>query len=193
VDQTAVQAFVQYLASQVDRQAENAKLSFAGTSVQIISPRLLGRTLDQQAATQRLLPIITGLRARARLRLPVLVTQPPVDTSNPASLGITTLLATGTTSFAGSDTARLDDITGIAKTLDQQLFNPGQDISFNTLMASTAWSDEVYRDQEIKQNGQLVPGSGAPCNRWRPPSYGRCTTLVFICRSGTATPTASLV
>ncbi len=160
VDQTAVQAFVQYLASQVDRQAENAKLSFAGTSVQIISPRLLGRTLDQQAATQRLLPIVTGLRPHARLRLPVLVTQPPVDASNPASLGITTLLATGTTSFAGSDTARLDDITGIAKTLDQQLFNPGQDISFNTLMASTAWSDEVYRDQEIKQNGQLVPGSG---------------------------------
>jgi len=160
VDQTAVQAFVQYLASQVDRQAENAKLSFAGTSVQVISPRLLGRTLDQQAAIQRLLPIITGLRARARLRLSAMVTQPPVDASNPASLGITTLLATGTTSFAGSDTARLDDITGIAKTLDQQLFNPGQDISFNTLMASTAWSDEVYRDQEIKQNGQLVPGSG---------------------------------
>ncbi len=160
VDQTAVQAFVQYLASQVDRQAQNAKLSFAGTSVQVISPRLLGRTLDQQAATQQLLPIITGLRPHARLRLSAMVTQPPVDTSNPASLGITTLLATGSTSFAGSDTARLDDITGIAKTLDQQLFNPGESISFNTLMAGTAWSDEVYRDQEIRQNGQLIPGSG---------------------------------
>jgi len=160
VDQTAVEAFIQYLASQVDRQSENARLSFAGTSVQVITPRRLGRTLDQQAATRQLLPLITGLRPRARLRLPVMVTQPPVDTSNPASLGITTLLATGSTSFAGSDTARLDDITGIAKTLDQQLFNPGQTISFNTLVASTAWSDEVYRDQEVMQGGQLVPSSG---------------------------------
>ncbi len=159
IDDTKVQAYVAQLASRVDRQSANARMDFSGGHVQVISQRVLGRTLDQTSANASLVKVLRNLRPGARLAFTVTVSKPSIDLSNPASLGIRTLLSTGMTSFSGAGETRLSDITAIAQELNGRLLPPDQDISFN-LLAGTSWDPRVYQDQEADGPGGAVPGSG---------------------------------
>lgn len=159
---SSVSAYVAKLASQIDRQPQNAKVQFAAGQAHLISPRKTGRALQQDIAFTRLLATVKSLKANARLRFPVTVTQPPIDLTNPASTGINTLVATGQTSFSGSGRVRLADITAIAAKLDGVLISPGEVVSFNALVSNPAgWESRVYDDREAENgSGQLVPGKG---------------------------------
>lgn len=159
VDPNRVQTYVASLAAQVDRQAQDAKLQFLAGSVQVIQQQQSGRVLDQQVAYQSLLGAIKALKQNARLRFQVTTTRPPIDQSNPASLGIRTLLGFGTTSFSGAGPTRLTDITAIARSLNQDLLTPSGDISFNSLVG-TGWANHVYSDRGQAVNGQIIPGGG---------------------------------
>lgn len=159
VSSAKLQAFISRLASTVDRPAANPKVSFSAGQVQVISPRRTGRTLDQSAAYSQLAAVIVALKPNAHLRFQVAITQPTVDPSNPASLGINTLVGSASTTFTGAPSIRLEGITQIAKTLDGDLLPPGQDVSFNTL-AGTSWDPRVYQDDETQANGQVVPSAG---------------------------------
>jgi vancomycin resistance protein YoaR len=95
------------------------------------------------------------------LKFTVTQTQPSIDLSNPASLGIRNLLSTGVTSFPGAGDTRLNDISAIAQDLNGRLLPPKQDISFNQLMSGTAWDPRVYQDSEADDGtGNPVPGPG---------------------------------
>jgi vancomycin resistance protein YoaR len=159
VDSGKVHSYIAQLASRVDRQAANARMRFTGGHVQVISPRVTGRTLDQTAAYTALIKVIRNLRPGKHLAFTVTTIQPSIDLSNPASLGISRLLSTGRTSFAGAGDTRLNDISAIAQQLNGRLLPPGQDISFNLLVGS-GWDPRVYLDQETSSGGQVVPGSG---------------------------------
>ncbi|HEX6509139.1 MAG TPA: VanW family protein [Chloroflexota bacterium] len=159
VDSTAVDKYVQWLAWQVDRQPQNAKLSFFAGHVSVTTPRKTGRTLDQTVATRKILAIVSGLKPTARLRMPVAITQPAFDPSNPASLGISTEVGAATTSFVGASTARGDSVATIARSLNNVVIQPGQPVSFNQLVG-TGWADQAYSDQETEVNGHIVPGDG---------------------------------
>ncbi len=159
VNPDAVRSYVARLASTIDRPAQNAQLDYEAGKVIVLSPRKTGRTLDQTDAFQKLLGVITNLKAHARLRLKVQVTQPPIDLSSPASLGIDTVLGVGETSFQGAPPGRRSDITDIASRLNKVLLQPGQEISFNTLVGPD-WSSKVYVEEERNVNDRLVPGRG---------------------------------
>jgi vancomycin resistance protein YoaR len=161
VSSEKLQAYVASLATTVDREPENAKLNFDAGHVQVVSPKRNGRTLDQADAVQKLSAAIHALKPNARLHFKVTVTTPPIDQSNPASLGISSPLGMGASSFVGAGPTRLADITQIAKALNNDLLPPDGDISFNTLVG-TNWLDRVYSDGLTESAGQLVPtGSGA--------------------------------
>ncbi|GAC1443052.1 MAG: VanW family protein [Chloroflexota bacterium] len=161
VDPNAVHSYVASLAAQIDRPALNAKLVFDAGKVLVVRPLQTGRTLDQVTAYSSLLHVVTNLKPNARLHVPVSTQNPPIDKSDPASLGISTLLGSGQSSFVGAGTKRLDDVNRIALALNNVEIPPSGDISFNTLV-TTNWPDRVYADGERDQNGQPVPGnSGA--------------------------------
>lgn len=161
VDSNAVHAYVAWLAYTVDRQPVNARLDFTAGRVTQVSPRRTGRTLQQDVAYAKILSAITALKPTARLHLPVAITQPPFDQSNPGSLGITTLLATGGTSFVGASSVRTDAVSTIAATLNNVVLTPGENISFNQLVQTpNGWADQAYADNETSAAGQPVPGDG---------------------------------
>jgi len=157
VDQSVVQQYISTVASQIDQPAQNARMDFSGGKVIVIQPLKDGRSLDQAGALQSLLGAVTSLHPNARLHFKVSVTQPPVDVSNPASLGINTLLGEGITSFKGAGQVRLDGVMQIAQSLNQDIIHPDQEISLNTL-SGTGWNSRVYDDRETQVSGQLVPG-----------------------------------
>ncbi|HZU14931.1 MAG TPA: peptidoglycan binding domain-containing protein [Chloroflexota bacterium] len=159
VSPSAVRAYIAGLAARVDRAPIDPRMDYSMGQVHVIQQARSGRTLDQAGAYDALLATITSLRPGAHLTFTVHVIQPPVDQTNPATLGITTLLAEGTTSFSGAPASRTDAIGIILKSLDGDLLPPQQQISFNTLVG-TNWDPSVYEDVEVKKNGTLVPGAG---------------------------------
>ena len=161
VDSNAVRDYVAWLAYSVDRKPENARLAFSANQVTQISPQRNGRTLVQDAAYAKILDAVTKLLPTARLRLPVVVTKPPFDQTNPGSLGITTLLSSGSTSFQGASSARTDAISAIASTLNNVVITPNEDVSFNQLVQTpNGWANLAYADNESSSAGQPVPGDG---------------------------------
>jgi vancomycin resistance protein YoaR len=161
VDSNAIHAYVAWLAYLVDRKPLNARLDFSAGQVTQTTARRTGRTLVQDTAYSKILVAVTTLKSTARLRLPILSTQPPFDQTNPASLGITTLLATGSTSFKGASKARTDAVSTIAGTLNNVVVTPNEDVSFNQLVQTpNGWSDQAYADNEAGSAGQPVPGDG---------------------------------
>ncbi len=159
VNPDAVQSFVASLASRVDRQPRNAVVTFDGRQVTVVTPRRLGRSIDQVAVVTQLLNVLHGLKPGAKLHVNITATPPPLDLTNPASLGINTLLSTGVSSFGGSSQTRIDDIAGISQRLKDVLLPPNQAISFNQLVL-TDWPSRVYLDAERESGGQVVPGDG---------------------------------
>jgi vancomycin resistance protein YoaR len=161
VDSNAVHAYVSWLAYSVHRDPENAKLDFSAGHVRQISARRTGRTLNEATAYTKLLGAVKSLKPTARLRLPVAIVQPPFDQSNPASLGISTLLATGSTSFQGASSTRTDAVGTIAATLNNVVVTPNEDVSFNQLVQTTnGWADQTFADSEASSGGKPVPGDG---------------------------------
>lgn len=155
----AVQHYVAGLAVGVDRNAQIAQLEFNGRHVRIVRPQHTGRRLDQTSAEALLLKAVQSLKPQARLKFAIATTQPAIDTTNPATLGITTFLGGGFTSFQGAGDVRTVDIQNIASTLDNLLISPNEDISFNYLVR-TGWPSRVYNDEETDRGGTLVPGKG---------------------------------
>ncbi len=161
VDSNEIHSYVAWLAYLVDRKPQNARLDFSAGRVTQIKARRTGRTLVQDTAYAKILAAVTALKPTARLRLPIVTTQPPFDQTNPGSLGITTLLATGSTSFQGASSVRTDAVSTIAGNLNNVVVTPGEDISFNQLVQTPiGWADQAYADSEAGTAGQPVPGDG---------------------------------
>jgi vancomycin resistance protein YoaR len=161
VDSNAIHDYVAWLAYLVQRKPLNARLDFSAGRVTQVTPRRTGRTLVADTAYTKILAAVTRLKPTARLRLPIVITQPPFDQSNPGSLGITTLLGTGTTTFQGAGSVRTDAISTIAATLNNVVVTPGEDISFNQLVQTpNGWADQAYADSETDAGGKPVPGDG---------------------------------
>ncbi len=89
-----------------------------------------------------------------------------IDTNNPQitldnanSLGITTLLASGESNFAGSSAARIHNIKTAAKLFDGILVKPGEEFSFNKVLGNV---DAItgYLPELVIKNGVGVKEYG---------------------------------
>jgi vancomycin resistance protein YoaR len=160
VNSDKVKAYIAQLAlTQVDRAPLDARIAFAGGHVQTVQRARNGRSLDRNSAYASIIAVIQGLKPHARLRWKVTTLKPPVDPTNPATLGISTLLNSGVSSFAGGSNARLTDIEAISKHINDTLIRPDEDVSFNTIVG-TDWLPGVYADDMQVANGSIVPGDG---------------------------------
>ncbi len=158
IDTAGLDSYAGSIAAAYDRQAQDPQSIFADGQVTVVSPTVVGRSMDQALAQSRLLTAFTGLHAGAVIRIPVTSVPPPADPTNPALQGVTTPLAQAQTSFVGAPLMRGADIAQIAARLNDQLIPPGQEISFNAYV-STSWPSRVYGETERTVAGQITPGS----------------------------------
>lgn len=188
IDNAALGSYVSTVAAAYDRQAQDPQSLYANGQVTVVSPEIIGRSMDQAAATARLLAAFTGLQPNQTIAVPVTKIQPPADPTNPALDGVTTELAQAQTEFVGAPASRGTAVAQIAAKLNNQLIPPGSVISFNSYV-QTFWPQSVYGDSETTVSGQVVPGAdgamqqvattflraayytGLPIVEWHPHTY----------------------
>lgn len=101
LDQDAIAAYVSNLAQRIDQNPLNATVSYTNGNLSVVSPSQSGLSLDQQGAVNGIMNALTNPGSDRTVALNMTSSTADVTSTNLASLGITTLLASGQTYFPG--------------------------------------------------------------------------------------------
>jgi len=162
--------YVASLATSINVDFVNAKLTIVNGKVTVFQNSVEGRTLDE---TQTVSDIENALFSRIQsgttavdpntVNLKVATKKPDVSNSDIDSLGISELIGTATTSFANSPANRIHNIKIGAGTINGTLLGPGEEFStlahLGTIDSSTGYLEELV----IKDNKTIPEFGGGLC------------------------------
>ncbi|MDQ3541595.1 MAG: VanW family protein, partial [Chloroflexota bacterium] len=186
LDPERVNGMVAGIAKDVDVESTDAWVQDLGTH-QWLVPAKQGRTLDRKELSQELASVFT--QGARMIALVVTEDTPPRITTEKlmADLGITDLLATGDSVFAGSGAGRAQNVTQAAYMIDGTLVPPGDVFSFNDAVGSLFSGEFTDAGSYIDgPSGQSLAGgvcqvsttvyraaleAGLPIVEWWPHSY----------------------
>lgn len=161
---------VQAIATEINREPENAILGMSNGAVIISKVSKTGRSLDQG---QTILDIDNALFARISrnlsntntkdVQLTVMLKNPEIDSAAIGGYGLKELVAVGETSFAKSPSNRVHNITVGANAINGVLIKPGEEFStlkqLGKIDATTGYLPELV----IKENRTVPEYGGGLC------------------------------
>ncbi|TDB39040.1 MAG: hypothetical protein D9V44_05070 [Actinobacteria bacterium] len=157
LDSAEVSATVVPLVKEVGKVAKDATFKVSNGTVSIV-PAQDGLGVDAEDLAARLVQALTGDGERVA-ELAMKRVEPSITTDMAKSMGISTRLATYTTTYAASNKPRVNNIHLLADALDGTLIPPGGVFSFNgTIGPRTA--EKGYQEANAIVNGKLVPQLG---------------------------------
>jgi vancomycin resistance protein YoaR len=159
-NEDALRAGLADLAQQIDRAPENARFIFNDDTrqLEVIKPGKIGRALDITTTLARMDDALA--HGDQQVTLAVNEQRPDFyDDANAAALGITELVATGQTFYAGSSAERMKNINAAAASQHGIIVKPGEVYSFDQNLGDVSL-DNGYAEALIIYNGQTVKGVG---------------------------------
>ncbi len=148
------------LARQIDRAGENARFVFNDETRQLeaIRPGKIGRTLDVTSTLTRMNEALA--RGDQQVALVVNEQRPDFyDDASAAALGITELVSTGQSFYAGSSVERMKNIGAASASQHGVIVKPGETFSFNDNLGDVSL-DTGYAEALIIYNGRTITGVG---------------------------------
>ncbi len=134
LNQGAIAAYVANLAQSVNVAPVNATVTMVNGQPTAATIATNGQQLDQAGSVTAIVAALAKPAADRTLALNVAVVTPAVTSDSLSSLGITSLLSEGATTFYGSDANRNTNIRIGADAFNNMLIAPGQTFSFDTLL-----------------------------------------------------------
>jgi vancomycin resistance protein YoaR len=156
----ALHAGLADLAQQLDRAPENARFVFNDDTrqLELIKPGKVGRALDITTTLTRMNDALA--RGDQQVALAVNEQRPDFyDDANAASLGITELVSTGQSFYAGSSVERMKNIGAASAAQHGVIVKPGEVFSFNQNLGDVSL-DTGYAEALIIYNGRTIKGVG---------------------------------
>ncbi len=159
VDEARLTAYVESLATQIDRPAREARLRFnpATGGVTVLSPSAAGRKMDVAASVAAVRDAL--LSGATEAQLAVSTVAPEVDMNRIAEMGIGELVASGSTYFAGSSASRVRNIEVAAEQFDGVVIPPNRIFSFNRIVRDVS-SANGFEDSLIIWGDRTAVGVG---------------------------------
>lgn len=160
LDEDRLRAWVAPITATVEIKPQNARLRFDEKSGQLIvlQPSREGRALDVEATVARILEHAASDDRRIPLAFQRILPRVP-DNKSAAELGITELVAEGTTYFKGSPKERITNIQVAAARFDGVVIPPGEVFSFNEYLGDVSL-DTGFAEALIIYNGRTIQGVG---------------------------------
>lgn len=160
LDEAKLRAWVEPITATVQIEPQDARLRFEEKSGQltVLQPSREGRALDVDATVARILEHAASDDRRIPLAFQRIPPQVP-DNKSAAELGITQLVAEGTTYFKGSPKERITNIKVAAARFDGVVVPPGEVFSFNEYLGDVSL-DTGFAEALIIYNGRTIQGVG---------------------------------
>jgi len=159
LDETAVRGWVEELAKELARPAQDARFDFdplSGTLTPIVAS-VWGRKLDIQETVQRIMA--QAASARRTVTLPLILIKPAVAVEDAPHMGIVELIAEATTRFKGSSNARVHNIAQAAFRFHGLVIPPGGIFSFNEHLGEVS-AETGYEESLIIWGDRTQVGIG---------------------------------
>jgi vancomycin resistance protein YoaR len=156
----ALRAGLADLAQQIDRAPENARFIFNDDTrqLEVIQPGKIGRALDITTTLARMNDALA--RGDQQVTLAVNEQRPDFyDDAQAAALGITELVSTGQSLYAGSSVERMKNIGAATASQHGVIIKPGEVFSFNHNLGDVSL-DKGYAEALIIYNGRTIKGVG---------------------------------
>jgi len=152
--------FLDPLISDLASEPVDARLLFNDSTgtLEVLTPSQDGRRLDVEATVQR---VTEGLLAgQHQIPLVFQIERPLVpDDATAEELGITELIASATTYFAGSGSGRRANIAEAASRFNGVVIGPGEEFSFNEHLGDVS-PETGFEEAFIIYNGRTISGVG---------------------------------
>jgi len=150
------------IAPEINQEAQDARFERSGDRVVQFAVPDQGRTLNLEQTIQHI--AAATARSASEATLAVDITEPAVkDVADIHNLGITTLLASGVSDFAGSPSNRVHNIKVGTSKYHGLLIAPGDDFSFNRHLGSVDASAGYLPELVIKNNVTTPEFGGGLC------------------------------
>jgi vancomycin resistance protein YoaR len=156
----ALRAGLADLAQQIDRAPENARFIFNDDTrqLEVIKSGKIGRALDITTTLTRMTEALA--RGDQQVALAVNEQRPDFyDDANAAALGITELVSTGQSFYAGSSAERMKNIGAASAAQHGVIVKPGETFSFDQNLGDVSL-DTGYAEALIIYNGRTIKGVG---------------------------------
>jgi vancomycin resistance protein YoaR len=148
------------LAKQINREPQDALFTFNDDTQQldVIRPGVIGRSFDITTTLDRMSQALSA--GQHRINLAVTSTSPEFgDDAKAADLGITQLIASEATFYAGSSTERATNIAAAASKFHGIIIKPGEVFSFDKYLGDVSL-DTGFAEALIIANGRTIKGVG---------------------------------
>lgn len=160
----AIADYVDGLAAEVDRPAQNALFQFDPTTLRATAfrPGIDGLTLDTNAAQETLITSLEQLEAGQEpqtVSLQAVATKPNVTTDSVNELGIRQLLGRGVSTFRGSIPSRIHNLALAASRINGILVVPGETFSYNEALGEVSL-ETGFEQAYVISDGRTVLGDG---------------------------------
>lgn len=159
LDEAAVRAWGQEVATQLARAPRNARLDFdpdSGTLTPIV-PSVWGRELDVEETVQRI--VAQAASEQRRVSLPLVLIKPAVAMEDAPQMGIVELVVEATTRFKGSSASRVHNIAQAASQFHGVVVPPGDIFSFNEHLGEVS-AETGYEESLIIWGDRTQMGYG---------------------------------
>jgi vancomycin resistance protein YoaR len=170
LDREQVTAYLQEVAAQVDRKAQDASLDYDPTSRQltVLKPSQTGQSMDVPGALAAIETVISATQtitptAARTVTLPVTIVQPQVDSQKVAEMGIVDLVSQGTTVFKGSSDERVHNIANAAGKFTNVVVPPDGEFSFNRYVGDITSANGFVEGLVIAAERTAVGIGGGVC------------------------------
>ena len=159
LDQDVLNEFFDTIASQIEKEARDAKIDIYNGRVTNFVESRNGIVLDRDEAYNTLLAMLEDSDPKKTVELVTSVKEPAVKTGDVNDLGITEVLGTGTSSYKGSPWNRKQNIQNGVNLLNGILIPPGEEFSLiNALEPFT--KENGYLPELVIKGDKIKPEIG---------------------------------
>lgn len=157
-DQGKLNAYIDSIAGDINQEAKDAKFGVQDGKVSAFQVSQTGYELDKTKSFS--LISLAVLSDNKSVTLPVKVVQPSVGSDSAAALGIVELVGEGKTSWRGSPSNRIHNLTLGAQNISGTIVKPGEEFSTVKTIGQIDGSTGFLPELVIKNSTQVVPEFG---------------------------------
>lgn len=159
-DRQKIQDYLTLLFPGLNKEPLDARFRMENNRVVAFQLSQEGQSLNvQQSATNIIQALAQASASPPTATLAFTKTDPAVTSANIENLGITKLLATGTTDFSGSHKSRITNIEIGSQKYEGLLIAPGEEFSFDKILGDVG-AQQGYLPELVIKKGMTVPEYG---------------------------------
>ena len=157
-DQSKINQYLDSIAGGINQEAKDAKFQVQDGKVTAFQNSQTGYELDKAKSFQMITQAILG-QAKT-VSLPVKTTQPKVTSDSAEQMGLSELVGEGKTSWKGSPSNRIHNLTLGSQKISGTIIQPGQEFSTIKTIGVIDGSTGFLPELVIKNSTQVAPEYG---------------------------------